>query len=347
MSKGRQARTAFFGPVGDDGGPAIKNKSTLLHLPNLDSVRIVNTYRHDLITRAKSVIRLFLCSEPQIIIAVSRKGRRVLWPIVAVKGKLKKRARYALICIGGTVAEEVAKSKSLAWAARSASLVAVETNGIADKLSALEVADNVYVFPNFAESVMSGPKARVGMNGALRCVFLSSVRNSKGIRTMIEATRRAQGRGASLELDIYGPIRSDFDRSIFDEIGENTSISYCGAVPKDSVPKVLSSYDCFIFPSECSLEGYPSVLAEAMAVGLPVIASDVGYNVELVDDGFSGYIFPAGNVDALAGLLAKAYFDRGKLRDMGLRNSSRSERFDSALVIRDLVGELQRRGWEL
>ena len=67
------------------------------------------------------------------------------------------------------------------------------------------------------------------------------------------------------------------------------------------VAEVLRALDVFVLPSHN--EGISNTILEAMASGVPVVASRVGGNPELVEDGRQGRLFPAGDVDALASCL--------------------------------------------
>jgi sugar transferase (PEP-CTERM/EpsH1 system associated) len=67
------------------------------------------------------------------------------------------------------------------------------------------------------------------------------------------------------------------------------------------VAQLMRSFDLFCLPSLS--EGISNTILEAMASGLPVVASNVGGNAELVDDGRTGHLFPSGSVEALSELL--------------------------------------------
>ncbi|MBS0446970.1 MAG: TIGR03088 family PEP-CTERM/XrtA system glycosyltransferase [Proteobacteria bacterium] len=84
-------------------------------------------------------------------------------------------------------------------------------------------------------------------------------------------------------------------RALADELGIARLIWFSGAI--DYVPAVLRALDVFVLPS--LNEGISNTLLEAMAAGLPVVASAVGGNVELVEDGCWGRLFPSGDVAAL------------------------------------------------
>ena len=72
---------------------------------------------------------------------------------------------------------------------------------------------------------------------------------------------------------------------------------------RSDVPDVLQGLDLFVLPSLA--EGISNTILEAMACALPVLATDVGGNADLVEDGHTGQIVPAGDVPALADALCR------------------------------------------
>lgn len=96
---------------------------------------------------------------------------------------------------------------------------------------------------------------------------------------------------------------------------------------RTDVPSLLHVMDVFILPSLG--EGISNTVLEAMASGLPVIASAVGGNVELVEEGCNGSLFPAGDHLALSSALAKLLNNEGERITQG--NNARQrvcQRFD-------------------
>jgi glycosyltransferase involved in cell wall biosynthesis len=78
-------------------------------------------------------------------------------------------------------------------------------------------------------------------------------------------------------------------------------VQFLGA--RGRIPDFLNALDVYALPSLC--EGISNSLLEAMASGLPVVATDVGGNPEVVENGESGLLFPVGDIQALAGRLLR------------------------------------------
>ena len=74
----------------------------------------------------------------------------------------------------------------------------------------------------------------------------------------------------------------------------------------------MRGLDCFVLPSLA--EGVSNTILEAMASGLPVVATRVGGNSELIESGMTGVLVPPANSDALAQAMLGYYNDRGTAR---------------------------------
>jgi glycosyltransferase involved in cell wall biosynthesis len=85
---------------------------------------------------------------------------------------------------------------------------------------------------------------------------------------------------------------------------------------RQDIPDLLHAADCFVFPSY--YEGLPGALIEAMMAKLPIVASDIEENLECIDEG-SAFVFPVGNVDALADAINKVFLNLSEAKEKGLR----------------------------
>ena len=92
---------------------------------------------------------------------------------------------------------------------------------------------------------------------------------------------------------------------------------------RTDIPRLLQSMDIFVLPSEA--EGISNTILEAMATGLPVIATRVGGNAELVVEGETGLLVPAKDPQALSLALLAYLQDRGLMRSHGEAGRKRVE----------------------
>lgn len=109
-----------------------------------------------------------------------------------------------------------------------------------------------------------------------------------------------------------GPLRGKLE-AMTRRLKIDNRVSFVG-FQKD-VHKYLGVMDIFVLPSRT--EGVPIAIAEAMACGLPVIASRVGGIPEIVDDQVNGILFDSGNVGELSSALAQIIEDPEKRKSFG------------------------------
>jgi colanic acid/amylovoran biosynthesis glycosyltransferase len=100
-----------------------------------------------------------------------------------------------------------------------------------------------------------------------------------------------------------GRLRGKLD-SLIKDLDCASNIKILGSKTNKDIIRLINSSHILLAPSikakDGDGEGIPNVLKEAMAVGLPVITSDNFGIPELVRDGFSGYLIPEGDIDAMA-----------------------------------------------
>jgi glycosyltransferase involved in cell wall biosynthesis len=344
--------TLFIGPIGELGGPAIKNRILIKYLNSNSEIRVCNTHNRKLSNFLKTALALIFSKENQIIVSVSRKGRFVLYPILLVKKLLNVKLKYATICIGGTIVEDAIEHPYIITnALRRSDLIFVETKMLKNKVEDQLALKNVYYMPNYKEIDNNGSrmtrKKSERYDSNLKFVFLSSIRNVKGVATMIYAFNKIINKYPQAILDIYGPIRDDFDIKILEDIKENTNINYKGLVNNNEVIEKLSVYDVFIFPTEYTGEGFPAVLIEAYLAGLVVVASDMNYNTEIVREGINGWVFPSGDEEKLVQALSNCFNNLDKLNDISKCNIEEAQKYDAKKVIDKFRNDLIKQGWEI
>jgi sugar transferase (PEP-CTERM/EpsH1 system associated) len=104
------------------------------------------------------------------------------------------------------------------------------------------------------------------------------------------------------------------------------------------IPELMRALDVFVLPSLG--EGISNTILEAMACGLPVVATDVGGNAELVEPGRTGMLVPSGDVDALAAALLHLHDAAEQRREMGSNARRAAERCFSIGAMVAAYGEL-------
>jgi teichuronic acid biosynthesis glycosyltransferase TuaC len=142
----------------------------------------------------------------------------------------------------------------------------------------------------------------------------------KGFHRVIDCLPRLMAEFPRLHYLMVGSggPEGDFStklREQVDELGLRERVHFLGALPPDEVRRAVSAADVSVLAT--SNEGWANVLLEALACGVPVVATDVGGNAEVICREELGTIVPFGDSDALAGAIAEALrrrWDRDAIR---------------------------------
>jgi glycogen(starch) synthase len=172
------------------------------------------------------------------------------------------------------------------------------------------------------------PRPRIGYVGRLA--------EQKRPDLLVDAFGRMRESSACLVIVGDGPLR----RAVQSAVGRSPArdqITLTGFVPHTEVPAVLGSLDVLVLPSVYEEMG--SVLVEAMASGLPVVASRVGGIPDVVADGETGLLVPPGDADALAAALDALVSDPQRRERLAAAARRRARRYSWPDLARR-VGEL-------
>lgn len=140
--------------------------------------------------------------------------------------------------------------------------------------------------------------AKIRKENIFTFLFIGRLVKDKGIHELVSAFKKLQTNSSNVRLLLVGRFEPDLDplnHEILLEIEQNPAIEAVGE-QKDVRPWLLAS-DCFVFPSY--REGFPNVVIEAGAMGLPSIVTDINGSNEIIIDGQNGRIVPSKNSDAL------------------------------------------------
>jgi glycosyltransferase involved in cell wall biosynthesis len=159
----------------------------------------------------------------------------------------------------------------------SAAMGIVLTERLRPALECLLPPERVAVVENGVRTSFEQPPDRTRGAGAVNILFLSSLLPGKGIGVFIEAIALAASAQPTIRATVAGPWRSDaVKRQIMERVealGMRERVRFVGAVGEEGKAHALANADIFCFPSTYHLEGQPLVVIEAMAAGLPVVAS--------------------------------------------------------------------------
>lgn len=129
-----------------------------------------------------------------------------------------------------------------------------------------------------------------------------------------------------------GPLRQRLERKAY-ELGINTNVLFLGW--REDVTRVISVYDIFVLPS--LNEGMGRVLVEAMALGKPIVASDVGGIPDLVTHGINGFLVPPKNPERLAEYINILLHDKERRAMMGAEGKARAGKFGKDIMVESIA----------
>ena len=160
----------------------------------------------------------------------------------------------------------------------------------------------------------------------LRILFVGRLTAIKGVTILLDAVNILEERGVELDLKLIG---DGDERAELEDAAKGLShVHFLGYQSQSAVAEELQNSDLLCLPSFA--EGVPVVLMEAMASGLPVIATQVGGVSELVEDGVTGHIVPPGSASHLADAIEDLAKSAEVRTEMGAKGQKVvSEHFDS------------------
>jgi teichuronic acid biosynthesis glycosyltransferase TuaC len=148
-------------------------------------------------------------------------------------------------------------------------------------------------------------------------VFVGDVSRAKGLVELLAAFEELALNMSRLHLFIVG---DGPDRPILEAFQKNNPrgnrIHHFGRLQHHEIVKYLNASDAFVFPSH--YEGLPNAVLEAMACGLPVVATKVGGIPEAVEDGVSGILVPREDANLLANAINYVITNDQLSRQMGI-----------------------------
>jgi glycosyltransferase involved in cell wall biosynthesis len=173
-------------------------------------------------------------------------------------------------------------------------------------------AARIAVKPNFAPGLLATVDPASSPQRPTFALYVGRLSSEKGLLTLLDAWRRVPH--IPLKIIGDGPLLDDLRRTV----GEPglAHVELCGRLPHDAVLDLMRQAAFLVFPSAW-YECFPLTLLEAMAVGLPVLASNLGAMAEIVAPGATGLLFRPQDGADLAQQAAWAWAHPDDLARMG------------------------------
>lgn len=156
---------------------------------------------------------------------------------------------------------------------------------------------------------------------AFRILFVGLHIESKGILDLLDTAHKLKASGANFKIHTVGPWKNRKIRDAFEtrqrELELEDYVIYCGELMGDPLWTEYAAADILFFPTFFEFETFGIVVLEAMAYGLPVVASDWRGPGDVVVNGVTGFICPVHDAGAFADAIKKIISDQGLAETMG------------------------------
>ncbi|HEV3474244.1 MAG TPA: glycosyltransferase family 4 protein [Actinomycetota bacterium] len=203
---------------------------------------------------------------------------------------------------------------------------------------------DIRVIPNGADVELFRDAEPAELPKGRRILFVNRLDRRKGFPVMVQAFGRLAADRPDVVLVVIG---DGADRNAVRDltVDARSRVVMLGSVPHDKLPPYHAASELFCAPA-IGRESFGIVLVEAMAAGLPVVASDIPGYREVVRDGIEGILVPPRNPAALAEAIGRLLDDPGTAKQLGAAGRERAQRFSWHTVAgeledlyREVVGE--------
>lgn len=266
------------------GGVTVKNALLCKHLSERVNLQIINLSKVKKLDTGL-ILKFVHCLASRrgsLILGVSSNWRRRLTDFLYYFNR-SKMERSLLFVMGGKVPEDEAYVHRMGRYKH----MYVETESMR-RLFEERGAENVSVYPNCRERPKTPIAVKKCTEGSMSSVFFSLIGPDKGVRLVLETAEALP----QMSFHFYGRIEEGFSDEFFSTVEVAENVEYHGVLdPVDGdILAELNKYDLHLFPTLCSNEGVPGVIAETKMAGVPTIASDRSYNAELIADEVDGVL---------------------------------------------------------
>jgi len=205
-----------------------------------------------------------------------------------------------------------------------------------ETLAHFEITRPIEVIPNFVDTRRfrrqnkSHFKQALCPHGEKVIVHVSNFRPVKHVPDVIRVFHRLRTEGLAIKLLLIGdgPDRVPAEH-LARELGVYEDLRFLGK--QEPIEEILSIADLFLMPSGSETFGLAAL--EAMACGVPVVASNIGGLPELIIEGETGYLCPLGDIEAFTDRARRILTDETLQQRMSAAARHRAEEFDTSHIV--------------
>lgn len=286
----------------------------------------------------KSFVHLFRENQ-NIVIIVASSGYFRLLPFIALISYFYNRNIYE-ITIGGIRHEYIKRKKWSLPIIKKFKKIYVESTHMVKEYRKLgiknvEYMENYKTFPEMVEEELNLKSNRKYFK---MCTF-SRVDSNKGIDTAIEICKYLHNEydDPDIILDIYGPVEEEY-KVEFEKllILQPQYISYKGVIDNRLSINTLKDYDCLLCPTKWHAEGFPGAFIDALASGLPILATNKENFKDIIKNGENGFLIPENDVKQYAEHIMSWYRNRNGLLEAKRNALRESKKYQTDRVLKKM-----------
>lgn len=165
-------------------------------------------------------------------------------------------------------------------------------------------------------------------------LFVGRLEKRKGFATLFEAYAQLKSKNQPVRLQVVGPI-DNRTRQFYQRMARSrgvTDIEFTGYISPRQLPAYYQNADIFCAPAVAA-ESFGIVLLEAMAAGIPVVASDIAGYRTVIAAGQEGVLVPPGQPDALARAIQNLVEQPQQRNEMGLRGRQKAKNYSWDVIV--------------
>ncbi|MCK4368442.1 MAG: glycosyltransferase family 4 protein [Dehalococcoidales bacterium] len=161
-------------------------------------------------------------------------------------------------------------------------------------------------------------------DGKLNILFVGRLEKRKGVKYLLEAFKQVKQEIPNSRLIIVGPgtrLRRKYEKHVMRSGLKD--VIFTGLVPYEELPRYYKTADVFCAPAT-GRESFGIILLEAMAVGKPIVASDIEGYASVVSHGIDGLLVPPADKGSLAQALISLLTDQSLCQEMGVKGRAKA-----------------------